>query len=144
MRALSIRVVCAALRCQITFVIDDEVVLVEMIVFTEIWTRVELNPGRIGTKTVAHDQMTDAAKEICTWFFCTRAVSGISWNDVRIVPEKLRYRDAPLRLCRPATLAQEPCGVRILEAIDRVDKADDVFTLQVRELVIVVTSCGTV
>src|SRR3569832_485992 len=124
MRALSIRVVCAALRCQITFVIDDEVVLVEMIVFTEIWTRVELNPGRIGTKTVAHDQMTDAAKEICTWNFCTRAVSGISWNDVRIVLENLRYRDASLRLCRPATLAQEPCGVRNQKQKKHKAKAD--------------------
>src|SRR6185312_15511270 len=122
-----------------TFVIDDEMVLVQMIVFPEIWTRVELDPRRIGTKAVAHDQVTDATKEIRTRNFCTRTVGGISWCYVRIVPEKLRDRDAPLRLRRPATLAQKPCCVRILEAVDRIAEADVVFPLQIGKFVIVVT-----
>ena len=40
----------------------------------------------------------------------------------------------------PATLAQKPCGIRILKAIDGVSEADIVFPLKVWKLIIVVTS----
>src|SRR6185503_14912854 len=139
-RALCIRVVGATLSCQVTLVINDEMILIEMIVLCEIWTGVELNPGGIRTKSIAHNQVTNAAEKIGTWNLRARAVGGIARRYVWIVPQKLRYRDAPFWLRGPATLAQKPCCIRILETIDRITKADIVFPLQVRKLVIVVTS----
>src|SRR6185503_12428605 len=125
---------------QVSLVIDDEMILVEMTVFCQIWTRVELNPGGIRAKAVANDQVTDATKEISAGYLGTGAVGRISWNYVWIVPEKLRYRDAPLWLRRPATLAQKPGGVRIFETIDRISKTDIVFPLEIGKFVVAVTS----
>src|SRR6185369_3012306 len=144
MRTLGVRVVCAALSCQVAFVVDDEMVLVQVIVFTEIRTGVELDPRRIGTKAVAHDQMTDAAKEIGTRNLGARAVSGISGSHVWVIPKKLSNGNTPLRSRRPTTLAQHPRGVRILETVDRIAETDVVFPLQVGKLVIVVASSGAV
>src|SRR6185369_9498107 len=64
MRTLSVSVVCAALSRQIAFVVDDEMILIQMLVFREIWTRVKLDPGRVRAKPVTHDEVTDTAKEI--------------------------------------------------------------------------------
>src|ERR1700752_190318 len=138
-RALCIRIVGPTLSCQITLVINNEMILVEMIVLTEIWTRVELDPGRIRTKPVAHNQVTNATKKITARYLRACAVGRIPWGNVWVVPEKLCYRHAPLWLRGPATLAQKPCGVRIFEAIDGVTKTDIVFPLQVWKLIIVVT-----
>ena len=73
MRTLGVRVVGATLSRQIPFVINDKMILIEMLVLSEIWTGVELNPGGIRTKAIAHNQMTDAAKEITARNFCARA-----------------------------------------------------------------------
>src|SRR6185503_11978355 len=143
-RALCIRVVGATLSCQVTLVINDEMILIEMIVLCEIWTGVELNPGGIRTKSIAHNQVTNAAEKIRTWNLRARAVGGIARRYVWIVPQKLRYRDAPFWLRGPATLAQKPCCIRILEAIDRITKTDIVFPLQIRKFVIVVARSRTV
>src|ERR1051326_2957809 len=42
-RAFRVGVVSAALRCQVTFVVDDEMILIEMAVLREKWTRVDLD-----------------------------------------------------------------------------------------------------
>src|ERR1044072_177483 len=143
-RTLRIGVVSATLSCQIALVINDEMVLVEMIVLCEIRTGVELYPRRIRTKSIAHDQVTNAAKQMRARNLRGRAVGGIARRYIRIVPQKLRYRDAPFWLRGPAALAQKPCCIRILEAIDRISKTDIVFPLEVRKLVIVVASSRTV
>src|SRR5690349_18325530 len=140
MRAFGVCVVRAALGREVALVIDDEMILVEMIVFREIWTRVKLDPGGIRAKAVPHDEVTNAAKEISARDLRPCAVGGISWRYIRIVPEKLRYRDAPLWLRRPTTLTQKPRSIRIFETIDRITKTDVVFPLQIGKLVVVVTS----
>src|SRR6185503_17568249 len=43
-RTLGVRVVSAALSREISFVVDDEMVLVQVIVFSEVRARVELDP----------------------------------------------------------------------------------------------------
>src|SRR6185369_1075816 len=144
MRTLSVSVVCAALSRQVAFVVDDEMILIQMLVFREIWTRVKLDPGRVRAKPITHDEVTDAAKEISARNFGAGTVGRISGSYIWIVPEKLRYRDAPFRLRGPAALVQQPRGVRVFEAVDCVTKADVVFPLEVRKLVIVIPCRRTI
>src|SRR5439155_23497422 len=48
MRTFSVSVVGPTLGGEIAFVVDDEVVLIQVIVFGQVGTRVEFYPGRIG------------------------------------------------------------------------------------------------
>src|SRR5439155_24580091 len=62
MRTFGVGVVGPTLGGEIAFVVNDEVVLIQVIVFGQVGTRIEFYPGRIGPEAVAHDEVADAAK----------------------------------------------------------------------------------
>ena len=91
-RALRVGVVRTAIDRQVTAVINRELVLVEVLVFGEIWTAVELNPGRIRLPAVPHHQVTHASEIALARKFLFTGQSWISRVDFRIVPKKLQDR----------------------------------------------------
>src|SRR5207245_1881842 len=62
MRALRVVVICAAIDGQVALVIDRELILIEMLMFREIWTAIELDPGGVRLPSVAHDQVPHSWK----------------------------------------------------------------------------------
>src|SRR6476659_1972678 len=88
--------------------------------------------------------MADSPEKIGARDLGFRAVRRIPWRHIRGVPEKLRDRNAPSCLRRPATLSQHPRRVRIFKAIDGVTKANVVFPFEIRKLVIVIACAGSV
>src|ERR1043166_10080719 len=88
--------------------------------------------------------MADSTEKIGSRNLSFRAVRGIPWRHVGVVPQKLRDRNAPLRLSRRDTLPQHPRRVRIFKAIYCVAKADVVFPLEIWKLIVIVARAGAV
>ena len=139
MRTFSVSVVGPTLGGEIAFVVDDEVVLIQVIVFGQVGTRVEFYPGRIGPEAVAHDEVADPPKEVVPGNLSIIGVGRVAWNYFTVVPQELGDRNSPLIACRPATLAQHPGGHRVFETIDCVAEHDVVFPLQIRKLVVIIS-----
>src|SRR6185503_10699854 len=93
-RTFSVGVVGATFGSQIAFVIDGEMVLIKVVVFSEIRTRIELNPGRVGTEPITHDQVTNSSKEIVAGNLGVVCVSRIARDDLLVVPQKLSNGNA--------------------------------------------------
>src|SRR3954452_20008192 len=59
-RALAIGVISPAVDCQITAVIDRDLVLIEMLMFRQVRPAVEFNPGGVRLPSSAHNEMSYA------------------------------------------------------------------------------------
>src|ERR1043166_1347310 len=88
--------------------------------------------------------MANAAEQVLSRELRFIGRGGGSRDYIRIIPQQLRDRNAPLIGGRPTALAQHPGSVWIFEAIDRVAEAYVVFPLEVRRLVVIIARSGAV
>src|SRR5437870_13075544 len=88
--------------------------------------------------------MANAAEKVLSRKLCFVGRGGVARDHIRVIPQELRDRNAPLIGGRPTALAQHPCGVWIFEAIDGVSEADVVLPLEVRKLVVIIARSGAV
>src|SRR5438477_7759464 len=57
---LGIGVISAAVDGQVSLVINRELILIEMLMFGEVWSAIEFNPGGIWFPAVSNHQMTNS------------------------------------------------------------------------------------
>src|SRR6266508_753707 len=137
-RTLSVSVVGATFGGEITFVVNQEMVLIKVVVLSEVWTRIELNPGRIGSEAVAHYEVSNSAKEVVAGNLCIVCVSRIARGTCRVVPQKLSDRNSTIFARGPTALSQQPCRKGIFETINGIAEADVVFPLEVRKFIVII------
>ena len=116
MRTLGLGVVGAAVDCEITVVVNGELVLVEMLMLGEIRTAIELDPGGVRLPAIPHHKLADTGEIPLPRQLAFTRQRRIARHNLRIIPQKFQDRQHPL-LGRETALPQKPRTVRILESV---------------------------
>ena len=93
-------------NCQISPMIDSEMILAQMLMLGEVRSAIEFNPRRAASQPAAHHHMSHAREELLPWQLKGCVKSRIARNDTRIVPEKIQHSKNPLPGCRIRSRAE--------------------------------------
>src|SRR5580700_270201 len=115
---------------------DRDLVLIEVLMFGQVWPAVEFDPGRVRLPSTTHDQMSHTRKIVLPRQFIFAGKRWIARRDFRVVPKELENGNGPL-FWEEATLGQEPRAVGILKAID--DVCENRRVAQIQNWIFVIT-----
>src|SRR5579864_1244948 len=81
-RTFRVSVIRTAVDCQISAMVNRELILIEMLVLGEVGPAIELDPGRFWLPTIPHHEMPDTGEVALARQLFFTAQSRIPWSNL--------------------------------------------------------------